>query len=125
MKLSQNIVKSASSAVIHCFLFQENHHIRDCPKKQGNLENRKTRGFEAWKNVEPKDLNSTITDAQGLTWKFCTKYVCQYTRRIGMYTLSHGDAEHINLKNASASMIGTESPESNVVSTSSLEHIGI
>jgi hypothetical protein len=42
-----------------------------------------------------------------------------------MYTLSHGDAEHIDLKNASASMIGTEPPESNVVNTSSLEHIGI
>jgi hypothetical protein len=42
-----------------------------------------------------------------------------------MYTLSHGDAEHIDLKNASASMIGTEPPESNVVSTSRLEHIGI
>jgi hypothetical protein len=42
-----------------------------------------------------------------------------------MYTLSHGDTEHIDLKNASASMIGTEPPESNVVSTSSLEYIGI
>jgi hypothetical protein len=89
------------------------------------LENRKTRGFEAWKYVEPKDLNSTITDAQGRTWKFCTKCVCQYTKRIGMYTLSRGDAEHIDLKNASASMIGTEPPESNIVNTSSLEHIGI
>jgi hypothetical protein len=76
MKLSQSTVKSASSAVIHCFLCQENHHIRDCPKKKGKLENQKTRGFEAWKYVEPKDLNSTITEAQGLTWKFCTKFVC-------------------------------------------------
>jgi hypothetical protein len=97
MKSSQNTVKSASSAVIRCFLCQENHHIRDCPKKPGKLENRKTRGFEAWKYAEPKDLNSTITDAQGRTWKFCIKCVCRYTKRIGMYTLSHGDAEHIDL----------------------------
>jgi hypothetical protein len=42
-----------------------------------------------------------------------------------MYTLSHGNTEHIDLKNAAASMIGTEPPESNVMSTSSLEHIEI
>jgi hypothetical protein len=82
-----------------------------------------TRGFEAWKYVESKDLNSTITEVQGRTEKFCTKFVCLYTKRIGMYTLSHGESEHIDLKNASASMIGTEPPESNVVSTSSLERI--
>jgi hypothetical protein len=36
MKSSQNTVKSASSAVICCFLCQENHHIRDCPKNRGS-----------------------------------------------------------------------------------------
>jgi hypothetical protein len=99
--------------------------IYETALKQGKLENKKTKGFEAWKYVKPKDLNSTITDAQGRIWKFFPKHVCRYTKRIGMYTLSHGNAEHIDLKNASASMIGTEPPESNVVSTSSLEHIGI
>jgi hypothetical protein len=34
MKSSQNTAKSASSAVIRCFLCQENHHVRDCPKNR-------------------------------------------------------------------------------------------
>jgi hypothetical protein len=85
MKLSQNTEKSASSAIIRCILYKENHH----------------------------------------TWKFCTNFVCQYSERNGIYTLSHGKAEHIDLKSASAAMIGTEPPETNVVRTSSLEHIGI
>jgi hypothetical protein len=79
MKLSQNTVKSSSTAVIHCFLRQENHHIETSLKKE-KLENRKTRGFEAWKYVEPKDLNSLITDEQGRNWKLCTKCVCSYTK---------------------------------------------
>jgi hypothetical protein len=36
MKSSQNTAKSASSSVFCCFLCQENHHIRDCPKNRAS-----------------------------------------------------------------------------------------
>jgi hypothetical protein len=45
MKLPQNTVKYSSSVVICCFLCQENHHIRNCPKNR-----------ESWRIERLEDL---------------------------------------------------------------------
>jgi hypothetical protein len=54
--------------------------IQETAQKQGKLENLKIRGFEGWEYVEQKDLNSTITDAQGRSWKFCTMCLSIYKK---------------------------------------------
>jgi hypothetical protein len=94
-----------SNTTIQCFRCGENHHIRNCPQpdKRRNATSTyqtgsNSKGLAPWKYIEPKNLSSTITDQHGKVWKFCTKCMCRYTKKVGIYQLSHYDNEHDDTK---------------------------
>jgi hypothetical protein len=49
---------------------------------------------------------------------------CRYTKRVGLYTLSHGDGEHIDFKRPEVQTPDQKVPEGNNASTSDLEQVG-
>ena len=109
------VLDGGSSSVRKCFCCGAvDHHIRDCPKKEKNKDTDKDKeksnskddsdapaakkvksDLPAWRYLEPKDLKSTLVD-DGRTWKFCTKCKCKKTGRLGLYILSHSDADHVD-----------------------------
>jgi hypothetical protein len=125
MKSTPNAPKSTFGTMIQCFICQENHHVQDCPKKLNSGPTKSTSGMEAWKYIEPKDLTSSIIDKQERTWRFCTKCKCCFTKRTGLYTLSHSDSEHIDYKPSVTSTPEQKPPEGNNASSSDLEQIGV
>ena len=94
-----------------CFRCGGDHHVRDCPKNKEKMDKDKDKSdanddshgpakkakteYPAWRYLEPKDLTSTLVD-DGCTWRFCTKCKCKKSGRIGLYILSHSDADHVD-----------------------------
>ena len=98
---------SASTALNgrKCFRCQGDHLVKDCPvpapegKGTGSSEkgtSRQKTALAAWKYIKPTDLKVPRVDANGKTWKFCTKCKCRATGVIGIYQLSHYDSEHVD-----------------------------
>ena len=48
------------------------------------------------KYIEPKDITIALIDDDGKEWKFCAKYKCRKTEKVGIYQLSHFDSQHID-----------------------------
>jgi hypothetical protein len=94
-----------------CFRCGGDHHVRDCPKNKEKKDKDKDKSdanddsdgpakkakteYPAWRYLEPKDLTSTLVH-DGRTWRFCTKCKCKKSGRIGLYILSHSDADHVD-----------------------------
>lgn len=67
--------------------------------------------LSAWKYITPTDLTVSCVDTNGKTWKFCTKCKCRATGgAVGIYQLSHYDAEHVDDYRRPAGSIPAASP---------------
>ena len=84
-----------------CYRCQGDHLVRDCP--QPAPANEKSGGtgkpkppLAAWKYIKPTVLTVPRVDSNGKIWKFCTKCKCRATGTIGIYQLSHWNAEHVD-----------------------------
>ena len=100
--------RATPAADVKCFRCQGPHHIKDCPKKGKPADSskeepdakkpkkEKDKELPAWRYLEPKDLTKALKDGDGREWKFCTKCKCKKSQKIGVYQLSHFDAEHVD-----------------------------
>jgi hypothetical protein len=96
---------SASSTGICCFRCRGPHHVRDCTQS-GPVSTDTSSGTSSgttgrvrtpladWKYVRPTDLTVPYVDNRGRSWKFCTLCRCRATQRVGIYQLSHFNADH-------------------------------
>ncbi|KAI2499351.1 hypothetical protein MHU86_15133 [Fragilaria crotonensis] len=89
-----------------CYRCQGDHLVKDCPvpapadgtgsTASGAGTQRQKSPLAAWKYIKPSDVTVPRVDANGKTWKFCTKCKCRATQSIGIYQLSHWDSEHVD-----------------------------
>jgi hypothetical protein len=107
--INKDSTKTPRAGTIKCFRCKGDHHIRDCPKTvkkdkdssaalpDSNKSKKPERPpLAAWKYIEPKDLTVPVVDNEGQEWKFCTHCKCRRTDKVGIYQLSHFDADHVN-----------------------------
>jgi hypothetical protein len=107
-----SVTTSTNSGALNgrkCYRCQGDHLVRDCPQPapEGTTTGGTAAGssgsatrvrspLAAWKYLKPNDLTVPRVDAQGKTWKFCTKCKCRATNTVGIYQLSHYDSEHVD-----------------------------
>jgi hypothetical protein len=83
-----------------CFNCGEDGHIKPyCSKLQASVtkdnEKKKERGpLEAWKTVRPDYIMEKFVDENKVEWNFCTKCIDFTTRKKGIWSRTHSDAEH-------------------------------
>ena len=89
------------------FRRQVDHLVKDCPVpapagtatgtgSSGTSTQRQKTPLAAWKYIKPTDLTVPRVDANGKTWKFCTKCKCWATGAVRIYHLRHYDIEHVD-----------------------------
>jgi hypothetical protein len=83
-----------------CYYCKEDGHIKpNCPKLQAGVpktddKQKERRPLAARKTVRPKDLTKVFIDENKVEWIFCTKFFNFTTKKKGIWTRTHSDAEH-------------------------------
>jgi hypothetical protein len=83
-----------------CYQCGEDGHIKpNCPKLQAGVhkddeKQKERRPLAAWKTVRPDDLTKKFVDENKVEWNFCTKCIYFTTRKKGIWSRTHSDAEH-------------------------------
>jgi hypothetical protein len=84
----------------NCYYCKEDGHIKpNCPKLQAGVpktddKQKEGRPLAAWKTVRPKDLTKVFIDENKVEWNFCTKCIDFTTKKKGIWSRTHSDAEH-------------------------------
>jgi hypothetical protein len=81
----------------HCC--EDNHINPNCPKLQAGVpknydKQKERRPLAAWKTVRPKNLTKVFIDENKVEWNFCTKCIDFTTKKKGIWSRTHSDAEH-------------------------------
>jgi hypothetical protein len=83
-----------------CYHCGEDGHIKpNCPKLQAGVpkddeKQKERRPLAAWKTVKPDDITKKFVDENKVEWNFCTKCIDFTTRKKGIWSRTHSDAEH-------------------------------
>jgi hypothetical protein len=83
-----------------CYYCKEDGHIKpNFPKLQAGVpriydKQKERRPVAAWKTVRPKDLTKVFIDENKVEWNFCTKCIDFTTKKKGIWSRTHSDAEH-------------------------------
>jgi hypothetical protein len=83
-----------------CYYCKEDGHIKpNCPKLQASIpktddKQKERRPIAAWKTVRPKDLTKVFIDENKIEWNFCTTCMDFTTKKKGIWSRTHSDAEH-------------------------------
>jgi hypothetical protein len=82
-----------------CYYCKEYGHIKpNCPKLQAGVpktddKQKERRPLAARKTVRPKDLTKVFIDENKVEWNFCTKCIDFKTKKKGIWSRTHSDAE--------------------------------
>jgi hypothetical protein len=83
-----------------CYHCGEDGRIKpNCPKLQAGVpkndeRQKERRPLAAWKTLRPKDITKVFVDENKVEWNLCTNCIYFTTRKKGICSCTHSDAEH-------------------------------